>query len=95
MFHYSNLYSSNLVVENGKDLEFSSISVSMNMDQHGKPVNSADAFELLTRAGDDSSSELLLTDSLRFRVRYLRNHILYVKMYVEACLSLRISLGLS
>jgi len=55
------------LVENAQDLEFSSISVSMNVDQHGKPVNSSDAFELLTRAGDDSSSELLLTDSIRYR----------------------------
>ena len=41
----------------------------MNTDQYGKPVNSADAFELLTRTCDDSSSELLLSDSLRYRVR--------------------------
>ena len=57
-------------MENAQDLEFSSISVSMNVDHHGKPINSADAFELLTKAGDDSSSELLLSDSLRYRVSF-------------------------
>ncbi len=62
---------SQLQPDPGKDLEFSSISVSMNVDQHGRPVNSSDAFELLRRTGDDSSTEIndvLASDSLRFRV---------------------------
>ncbi|XP_065059337.1 motile sperm domain-containing protein 2-like isoform X2 [Rhopilema esculentum] len=58
---------SNAPIENNQDLEFSSISVSMSTDIHGKPVNSSDAFELLTKTGDDSSSELLLSDSMRYR----------------------------
>eukprot|EP00112_Aurelia_sp_Birch-Aquarium-sp1_P009477 Seg2078.8 transcript_id=Seg2078.8/GoldUCD/mRNA.D3Y31 product="Motile sperm domain-containing protein 2" protein_id=Seg2078.8/GoldUCD/D3Y31 len=61
--------SSHLQVENGHDLEFSSISVSMQVDQHGKPVNSSEAFELLKKTGDDSSTELLLSDSMRYRGR--------------------------
>ena len=61
-------YCSHLQVENGHDLEFSSISVSMQVDHHGKPVNSSEAFELVKKTGDDSSTELLLSDSMRYRV---------------------------
>eukprot|EP00794_Sanderia_malayensis_P006769 gene6769-7531_t len=63
--------SSQLQPDVGNDIEFSSISVSMKVDQHGRPVNSSDAFELLRRTGDDSSGELNdihgSGSSLRFR----------------------------